>query len=56
MDGLKIDGSKQTGQNIRVQKDGLKKLGHTYRYKKTGPNRGVQIKTEMSPKLKCPKD
>ena len=60
---VEIDGSKWTGQNRWVQidrskytgpKDGFKKLGHTYRSKKTGPNRGVQIQTEMSPKLKCP--
>ena len=39
------------GPNIRVQIDGFKKLGHTYRSKKTGG----QIKTEMSPKLNVPK-
>ena len=48
---VQIDRSKYTGQ-----KDGFKKMGHTYRSKKTGPNRGVQFKTEMSPKLKCPKN
>ena len=49
------------GQNRHVQIDGFKKMGskkncQTYRSKETGPNRGVQIKTEMSPKLKCPKN
>ena len=64
IDGLKQTGlnrrdkthwSKQTCPNILVQTDWFKKLGLTYRSKKTGSNKGVQIKTEMSPKLKCPK-
>ena len=49
---VKIDGSKWAGPKIPVKKHGLKKLGQIYRSKKTGPNRGVQIRTEMSPKLK----
>ena len=48
---VQIDGSKYTGKNY-----GLKKFGQTCRLKYTGPFRGIQIKTEMSPKLKCPEN
>ena len=62
---VEIEGSKWTGQNRWVQidrsnysgpKNGFKKLGQTCRSLKTGPNRGVQIKTKMSQKLKCTKN
>ena len=62
---VEIEVSKWTGQNRWVQIDMskytgpkrlVKKLGQTYRSRKTGPSRGVQIKTEMSPKMKYPKN
>ena len=58
-----MDGSKQMGPNRQVQIYWSKKMGSKNWVKLTdlktfpnSPNSGVLIKTEMSPKLKCPKN